>query len=121
MGRMPVLQIGRMIPVLQLSRDAAQVNDLLRKLRLDPVDTALNVGERAKQAADVQAILADVAKRGDEAVADVARKFDDPNFTIDQIRITPDEMRDGAKRVPPDQLDAIRHAIRQLREYQSHM
>jgi histidinol dehydrogenase len=110
-----------MIPVLQYSRDQAQIEALLRKLRLDPVDTALNVGERAKQAADVHAILANVAKRGDEAVVEVARKFDDPNFTIDQIRITHDEMREGAKRVSPDQLAAIRHAIAQLREYQSHM
>jgi histidinol dehydrogenase len=110
-----------MIPVFQLSQDAPQVEALLRKLRLDPVDTALNVGDRAKQAADVQAILADVAKRGDDAVVELARKFDDPNFTADQIRITEDQMREGAKRVPADQLDAIRHAIAQLREYQSHM
>ena len=54
-------------------------------------------------------------------MVEVARKFDDPNFTIDQIRITQEEMREGASRVPADQLAAIRHAIAQLREYQSHM
>src|SRR5437660_8926830 len=95
-----------MIPIFQFSRDQDQIEQLLRKLRLDPVDTALNAGERAKQAADVQVILADVARRGDEAVADLARKFDDPNFTADQIRITQDQMREGAKRVPADQLGA---------------
>jgi histidinol dehydrogenase len=112
-----------MIPVFQLSRpdDAKRIDQLLRKLRLDPVDTALNLGDRAKQSADVLAILSDVAKRGDAAVVDVARKFDDPNFTIDQIRITPGEMHEAAHRVPVDQLAAIRHAIAQLREYQSHM
>ena len=84
-----------MIPVLQLTPDKDRIEQLLRKLRLDPVDTALNVGERAKQAADVQAILADVARRGDDAVVDVARKFDDPNFTADQIRVTQEEMRES--------------------------
>jgi len=67
------------------------------------------------------AILADVARRGDDAIVDVSRKFDDPNFSANQIRISIDEMRDGAKRVPADQLAAIRHAIAQLREYQSHI
>src|SRR5438093_1992918 len=110
-----------MIPVLQLSRDANQVEQLLEKLRLDPMETALNVGERAQQAADVQAILADVAKDGDEAVAELARRFDDPAFTANQIRITSEQMREGARRVPGEQLEAIRHAIAQLREYQLHM
>lgn len=110
-----------MIPVLQLSAHADRIEQILRALRLDPIDTALNVGERAKQAAAVQEILADVAKRGDEAVAAVARKFDDPNFTAEQIRILPDEMQEGAKKVPADQLVAIRRSIAQLREYQSAM
>jgi histidinol dehydrogenase len=110
-----------MIPVFQLSSNQTEIEQLLRKLRLDPVDLALNLGERAKQAEDVQAILADVAKRGDEAVADLARRFDDPAFTANQIRITQEQMREGARRVPADQLEAIRHAIAQVREYQTHM
>ena len=65
----------------------------------------------------MQAILADVARRGDDAVVEISRKFDDPKFSVDQIRITQDEMHDGAKRVTADQLAAIRHAITQLREY----
>jgi histidinol dehydrogenase len=109
-----------MIPVLSLDADAAQIEQLLRTLRLDPVDTALNVGERARQA-DVQTILADVARRGDDAVVELARKFDDPNFSADQIQITQDQMRDAATRVPAEQIAAIRHAIAQIREYQAHM
>src|SRR5436190_18370143 len=110
----------QMIPVLSLQVDLEKIEQLLRSLRLDPVDTALNVGESARQTAEVQAILADVAKRGDDAVVDLARKFDDPNFSADQIRITQDQMREGAARVPADELSAIHHAITQLREYQSH-
>src|SRR4051812_40953239 len=112
-----------MIPVLQLSReeDRKRIDALLNGLRLDPLQLALVTGERAKQAADVQTILADVAQRGDEAVADIARRFDDPAFTANQIRVTPEQMREGARRVDTDQLEAIQHAIKQLREYQTHM
>src|SRR5947208_3281708 len=110
-----------MIPVFQLSSNQSEIEQLLRKLRLDPVDLALNVGDLAQKAADVQKILADVAQRGDEAVADLARRFDDPGFTANQIFITQEEMREGARRVPADQLEAIRHAISQVREYQTHM
>src|SRR5690349_6554806 len=110
-----------LIPILNLPRDREAVEAFLRKLRLDPVDVALSRGELAKKSADVQAILADVASRGDDAVVDLARKFDDPDFSKDQIRVTPDEMRAAAARVPADQLAAIRRSIAQVREYQSHV
>jgi len=110
-----------LIPIHQLSSDREKIETLLRNLRLDPVDFALNRGDLAAKDAIVRGILADVANRGDEAVADVSRKFDDPGFDVTQIRIHPDEMRDAARRVPGDQLKAIRHAIRQVREYQTHM
>jgi histidinol dehydrogenase len=100
-------------------RDAAE--NLLAQLRLDPADLALNRGERGKQAAAVQEILADVARRGDDAIVDVARRFDDPDFSADQIRVTPEQMQQAASRVPREQLDAIRHSIAQVREYQSHV
>src|SRR5690242_7222621 len=103
----------------QTDRDAAE--QLLSQLRLDPADLALNRGERAKQAAAVQEILADVARRGDEAIVDVSRRFDDPNFTAEQIRITQQEMQQATSRVPRAQLEAVRHAIAQVREYQSHI
>jgi len=101
--------------------DAARVEDVLRKLRLDPRDLALSRGALAQQAAAVQQTLADVAERGDAAVVDSARKFDDPAFTADQIRVTPQEMADAAARVPADQMAAIRRAISQVREYQTHV
>jgi histidinol dehydrogenase len=109
-----------MIPVLKLSDpgDRAKVNSLLARLRLDPRDVALNRGERAKQVAAVSAILADVAERGDQAIVDSSRKFDDPNFAAEQIRVTPDEMRDAHARTPADQLAALRRSIAQVKEYQ---
>lgn len=98
----------------------AGVERILQNLRLDPVALALQEGERAKQSAAVTEILADVARRGDDAVVDVSRKFDDPNFSAEQIRISTDEMKDASARVPADQLAAIRRSIAQVREYQQH-
>jgi histidinol dehydrogenase len=112
-----------MIPILHLSKpeERARVEAILKALSLDPVEIALNQGPHARHVPTVQAILADVAKRGDEAVVDLSRKFDDPDFTRDQIRVTPEEMRDAAARVPPEQLAAVRRSIAHVREYQSHI
>ncbi len=112
-----------MIPILHLQADAQRqrIQELLQQLRLDPADLALNRGSRSKDAAAVQEILSDVARRGDEAVVELSRKFDDPNFTADQIRVNTDEMREAAGRVPQDQMQAIRRSIAQVREYQSHI
>jgi histidinol dehydrogenase len=112
-----------MIPVLRLSDavDARRVESLLGALRLDPADIALNRGERAAAAEAVQAILADVAARGDAAVVEASRRFDDPNFTAEQIRVTPGEMAEAAGRVPKAQLEALQRSIAQVREYQRHI
>ncbi|MGD0139976.1 MAG: histidinol dehydrogenase [Tepidisphaeraceae bacterium] len=112
-----------MIRVLELGnpQDRARVESLLRELSLDPVALALGQGERAKQIAAVQKILADVAQRGDAAVVDSCRQFDDPDFSVEQIRVTEKEMAEAAGRVPKDQLAAVRRSIAQVREYQSHV
>jgi len=112
-----------MIPVLSLSisSERQRVEELLRRLRLDPVDLALNRGEFASKAQVVQGILKDVAERGDAALVELSRKFDDPNFSADQIRVRQDEMREAAARVPAEQMEALRRSIAQVREYQAHV
>src|SRR5688500_18307237 len=109
-----------MIPVLRLAdaSDAQKVEGLLGRLRLDPREVALNRGERAKAVAAVSAILAGVADRGDAAIVESARKFDDPNFSAEQIRVSEGEMKEAVGRVPADQLAAIRRSIAQVKEYQ---
>jgi hypothetical protein len=58
-----------MIPILHLSNeaDSPRVEGFLKSLRLAPAEVALNQGGRARQAAIVEEILADVARRGDVA------------------------------------------------------
>src|ERR671910_884700 len=79
--------------------------------RLDPKEVAVAQGPRAKDVAAVETILADVAARGDDAVVESARKFDDENFSAEQIRVTRDEMKSAAGRVVPEVMAALRRAI----------
>lgn len=112
-----------MIPIwiLQKPADARLAESLLQRLRLDPVALCAADGKLAEMSAAVSSILTDVAKRGDEALVETSRRFDDPNFTADQIRVTASEMREAHARTPAAQLSAIRRAIAQLREYQQHV
>jgi histidinol dehydrogenase len=99
-----------MIPTLHLSRpaDRARVESLLSDLRLDVAQLAAG-GRFATEAAAVRQVVADVAARGDAALVDVARRFDDPDFTAEQLR------------VPADQMSAVRRSIAQVRQYQEHI
>ena len=108
-----------LIPVLRLddAASAPRIETLLRELRLDPRDLfrddAMTKG--------VRDTLADVAERGDAAVVDAARRFDDPDFTAEQIRVTPAEMAEAARRVPAELIAALRRSVSQIREYQKHI
>jgi histidinol dehydrogenase len=106
-----------MIPILNLDNaaDRQKAEALLRKLRLDPRDLILGA---SKDDEAVRQILCDVARDGDAAVVATARRFDDPDFTAAQIRVTSEEMSSAAQRLPANQMSAIRRAISQVREYQ---
>ena len=106
-----------LIRVLTLPRDAAAADGVVNDLRLDP----RRLLEADDVEAGVRATLRDVAERGDAALVDAAREHDDPDFTADQLRVTPGEMAAAAGRVDPDLLAALRTAIRQVRAYQEHL
>lgn len=107
-----------MIPILHYSedQDRARVDAMLRRLALDPAEIVLNSGG---DAAAVLRTLADVKERGDAAITELARRFDDPAFSTDQIRVTPEEMRAAAQRIPAHQSNALKRSIAQVREYQT--
>src|SRR6202035_5452953 len=99
-----------MIPTLRLGNETnrQRAEALLRKLRLDPRDL---IGAGSEDDEAVRRILVDVAERGDDAVVETSRRFDDPNFTAAQIRVTEQEMRDAGSRVTPQQMAALRQSI----------
>jgi histidinol dehydrogenase len=52
---------------------------------------------------------------------EISRRFDDPGFSTDQMKVTPAEMAAAAGRITSGQRDAIRRSIAQVREYQAHI
>jgi histidinol dehydrogenase len=108
-----------MIPVLHLSVPAERerVEALLKNLQLNP--RAFDDHSQAMR--DVEATLRDVAGCGDEAIVDSARRFDDPNFTADQIKVSATEMAAASGRVSAEIMSALRRSIAQVREYQMHV
>ncbi|HZN67998.1 MAG TPA: histidinol dehydrogenase [Tepidisphaeraceae bacterium] len=111
-----------MIPIYHtaVATERQKVEALLRRLRLDPIELATGGGQFAKEAAETQKVIADVAKRGDAALVDIAKEFDDPNFTQAQIRVPTSELEQAVGRVPQPQIIALRRAIHNVREYQTH-
>jgi histidinol dehydrogenase len=80
--------------------------------------TAGSTGEVAKV---VCGIIDDVRENGDAALACYVQKFSDPTFTADRLRVSAEELAGASRHVDPDLMDAIKTAIRQVREYQQHI
>ncbi|MFH1370122.1 MAG: histidinol dehydrogenase [Planctomycetota bacterium] len=72
--------------------------------------------EKEKQ---LDAILDEVSRRGDEAVAEYTEKFDGVKLTPEQFRIPDTELNDAHKAIDRKLLKSIRLAIKNVKEYQS--
>jgi len=65
----------------------------------------------------VAAILAEVRSRGDAALVDYTRRYDDPNYDISKLRIAI-PMQDGARAlVPPEIADALHLAKERISRF----
>ena len=86
----------------------------------------LKHGRTAEQSADdaakvqdtVRKILADIEQRGDAALLELSRKFDD--WEPASFRLSDAEVDDCVKQLSPGQLDDIRFAQRQIRNFAQH-
>jgi histidinol dehydrogenase len=72
--------------------------------------------EKEKQ---LDCILDEVARRGDEAVAEYTEKFDGAKLTPEQFRISEAELQEAHKAIDKELLKSIRQAIKNVKEYQS--
>jgi len=63
----------------------------------------------------VEEILADIEKRGDEAVRALSRKFD--NYEPESFRLTDGQVEDLIARVPNDDIEDIKFAQQQVRNF----
>jgi histidinol dehydrogenase len=72
--------------------------------------------EKEKQLND---ILSEVGRRGNEAVAEYTEKFDGVKLTPEQFRISEAELQEAYKAIDKKLLKSIRQAIKNVKEYQS--
>lgn len=75
-------------------------------------------GEQSGSVAEpVRAILADVQKRGDEALCDYTERFDRLKLSPAQLRISEAEIRETADRVAPETKKALALAAKRIRAF----
>ncbi|MCC6682606.1 MAG: histidinol dehydrogenase [Phycisphaeraceae bacterium] len=73
------------------------------------------------EARTVAEIVQDVHCRGDEAVIDYMRRWTDPDFTADRIRVAPEDLAKADKQLQGELREAIETAIAYVRTYQQHV
>lgn len=110
-----------MIPTLRLTdeTDRNTLGRLLQRLRLDVRSLLLDDGELSKQSETVRRIMADVVSRGDAAIVEITRNFDDADFDASRIVVSKSEMKQAADRIDSSARQAIRRSIANVRAYQS--
>ena len=72
---------------------------------------------RERELSAVRAILADVRSRGDEAVFDCERKFDDTELTAENFRVSDEEIAAAYAAVPDELLASLKRAIENIYSY----
>jgi histidinol dehydrogenase len=79
----------------------------------------LVTAEQAQTGVDsvVAEILAGVRKRGDAALCDYTRRFDDFKLTPEALRLTAEEVGLHATATAPDMIEVLRAAIRNVRDF----
>jgi histidinol dehydrogenase len=66
-------------------------------------------------------LVEDVRQRGDDAVVEAMRRFTDPGFSAQRIRVSSDEMDRAQADLDPDLRAALEAAIGNVRAYQEHI
>ncbi len=70
----------------------------------------------------VALIIKDVKKRGDNALIDYIRKFDNPNFDIENLKVSEKDIKEAYEKIAPKTLEMIKRQIsisRKFHEYQA--
>lgn len=67
-----------------------------------------------------QQVITDIREHGDAAVVEYARKFDAPEFTAADLRVTADQFESARDAVPSDVIAAIELAHENIREFHRH-
>jgi Histidinol dehydrogenase len=90
---------------------------------IDPVQIDALVGgsgQEPRVESTVTAIIADIRERGDAALCDYSKKFDDFSLTAASMRVPAAEIRKYAEAADPEMIEVLRAAIRNVREFHVH-
>lgn len=68
----------------------------------------------------VAAIITDVRERGDEALIEYTARFDGVHLEPQELRISEKTLRESAVRAEPRVVEALREAIRRVKEFHEH-
>jgi len=90
---------------------SASANKRLQKIEQRGADF------KRKDITAVQRILEAVRKQGDEALLKYSRQFDAPKMKLNQLRVTPDEMKAAVRQVEPTFNRALNRAARQIESF----
>jgi histidinol dehydrogenase len=102
-----------LIPVGCLAEAEPFLRRLLSRCEPDPQG-----GEAARPVEDaVAAILAEVRRRGLDAVIDYTRRFDAPDFSPEHFAVPAAALRQAAAAVSPDDMAIIREAAENIRRF----
>lgn len=104
-----------MLPVYDIATSSGQADFQQRLTRLRGTASAFS-----EQARLVSEILQDVQQHGDDAVVRYMRKWTDPDFTADRIKVTEQELVHAQKQLTGDLRKAIERSIENVRLYQQH-
>src|SRR4051812_14676612 len=74
-------------------------------------------GQEPRVESAVTAIVADVRERGDAAICDYSKQFDDYSLTAAFMRVSASELRKYAEAADPEMIEVLRAAIRNIREF----
>lgn len=111
-----------MLPILSAERDAAAIQALRQKLSLKPLlIDGLDDEDGQSKFAVVREILRDVQARGDAALIDHTRRFDNVVLPVEKIRVADAVIDKALARAAPEFLAALDMAIENIRRYQQAM
>jgi histidinol dehydrogenase len=104
------------LPLLDLSQSRGRE---LWQARLDGLRNTASLA--SEEAATVAALVEDVRRRGDDAVVDAMRRYSDPDFSADRIRVERGEMERAEAALDPQLRADLEQSIENVRAYQEHI
>jgi histidinol dehydrogenase len=104
------------LPILDLTQTQGRDrwSEVLGRLR---ATTSLS----GPEAETVSGILEDVRARGDDAVVDYMRRWTDPDYTADRIRVSAADLERAERGLDPALRASLESAIANVRAYQQHI